>query len=198
MLRVGITGGIGAGKTLVSEVFSALGIPVYYADKAASEIMERDPGLRAELIQLFGNDVYSENRLNRSYLSKEVFGNKEKLARLNALVHPAVIRAGKEWFEKQTTPYAIKEAALFFESGSNKDVDVMIGVSAPDDLRISRGMKRSNLSKADLEARIIEQMPQEEKMRLCDYVIINDDRSAVLPQVLALNKLLLKKGTASV
>jgi len=194
MLKVGITGGIGSGKTTVCQLFELLGIPVFYADEAARALMDEDPALRADISKLFGEDIYINGLLNRAAVSSAVFGHPEKLAALNALVHPVSLAAARRWLEMQTTPYAVKEAAIFFESGTYIDIEVMIGVSAPTELRISRVMKRSALSREEVLARMARQMDEDEKMRRCDFVIINDDKTAVIPQVLALHERLLHRA----
>lgn len=192
MLKVGITGGIGSGKTTVCALFELLGIPVYYADDAAKELMSADPELALAIRQTFGESVYHQGRLDRAALSAAVFGKPEQVAALNALVHPRVQAHAAQWMATQRSVYALKEAALFFESGSNADMDKMIGVSAPEDLRIARSMKRNGLSREAVAARMAAQMDEEEKMIRCDFVIINDDRQALIPQVLKLDALLRK------
>jgi dephospho-CoA kinase len=187
MLKVGITGGIGSGKSTVCAFFEVLGIPVFYADDAARRIMDEDGALKASISKLFGDEIYIEGRLDRAALGKAIFGNAEKLSALNALVHPAAIAAAESWMLQQKSSYVIKEAAIFFESGSNVGMDVMIGVSAPRELRIQRAMKRSKLSREEVLARIARQMDEDEKMRRCDFVIINDDVHAVIPQVLQIH-----------
>src|ERR1700733_2030533 len=137
-LKVGLTGGIGSGKSTVAKIFEVLGIPVYYADEAAKKLMNEDLMLKEEIIREFGESSYVENLLNRKYIAETVFNDKKKLEKLNALIHPAIIRHGEQWMATQHTSYAIKEAALIFESGSEKNLDVVIGVYAPEDLRIER------------------------------------------------------------
>lgn len=188
MISVGITGGIGSGKSTVARIFEVLGIPVYYADDAAKRIMNEDPSLREAIAAAFGPESYTNGILNRSYLSQTVFNNKEKLEQLNALVHPATIRDGEQWMRSQTTPYAIKEAAIFFETGSGASLDYIIGVYAPTALRIHRAMQRDNITREAVIARMSKQIDENIKMRLCDYVIVNDDQQPVLPQVLTLHK----------
>src|SRR4051812_94809 len=128
ILRVGITGGIGSGKSTVAKVFEVLGIPVYYADEEAKRIMNEDPELREQLIRHFGPETYTDGVLNRKRLAGLVFNNPKQLELLNSLVHPATIRDSDHWMQQQTTPYALKEAALFFESGSASQLDFIIGV----------------------------------------------------------------------
>lgn len=194
MLKAGITGGIGSGKTTVCKVFEVLGIPVFYADEAARALMDEDAGLIAAIKALFGEHIYTGGRLDRAALSATVFDSPQKLEALNALVHPASVAAAKGWLQRQTTPYAIKEAAIFFESGTYTDMDVMIGVSAPVEVRIARAMGRSGMSREAVLARMARQMDDEEKMRRCDFVIVNNGATAVLPQVLALHKTLLQRA----
>jgi dephospho-CoA kinase len=188
MLKIGITGGIGSGKSMVAKVFEHLGIPVYNADTAAKSLMENDPALRASITALFGPDAYLNGTLNRSYISSLVFKDRSKLEALNALVHPATIRFGKEWMSRQTTPYAIKEAALIFESGTQNELDYVIGVYAPQALRIHRVMQRDNLTREQVLQRMANQIDESVKMRLCDFVVVNDDQQLVLPQVLKLHE----------
>jgi len=191
MLRVGITGGIGSGKSTVAKVFEVLGIPVYYADDAAKRLMNEDEDLKKNLRLNFGEDVYTNGILNRPYLSSIVFNNPEKLQLLNSIVHPVTIADAANWMKQQIAPYTIKEAALIFESGSQEGLDKVIGVYAPAPLRILRAMKRDNISKEEVLARMNKQIDEEIKMRLCDYVIKNDEQEMVLPQVLELHKQLL-------
>lgn len=195
MYKVGITGGIGSGKSTVCRVFSLLGIPVYYADDAAKEIMHKDEQLKASIKHHFGENIYDENgQLQRAALGKIVFNDKDKLELLNSLVHPATIRQGEEWAARQQAPYVIKEAALLFESGSAASLDVIIGVTAPQPLRILRVMKRDNVSREDVLARMYKQIEEPVKMKLCDFVIHNDDQQMVIPQVLKLHAQLLERA----
>jgi len=192
VLRVGLTGGIGSGKSTVAGIFEVLGIPVYYADDAAKKLMNENPELKEKIIAHFGKDAYKNGTLNRSYLGQQVFKDKKKLALLNSLVHPITIRHGNEWMGNQKTPYAIKEAALIFESGTQKDLDYVIGVYAPESLRVSRTVKRDNLSPEAVLMRMKNQMDEDQKIKLCDFVIHNDEIEPVLPQVLTLHQRLLE------
>jgi dephospho-CoA kinase len=193
MLRVGITGGIGSGKSTVAKVFEVLGIPVYYADIAARQLMQEDETLKALLREHFGEAIYKEGRLDRSLLSSLVFNNKEKLELLNSIIHPATISAGLRWMDAQATPYAIKEAALIFESGSQEHLDFVIGVHAPTPLRIQRVMERDKITQEEVQHRMQYQLEESIKMKLCDAVIVNDEQEMVIPQVLELHKKLLAK-----
>ena len=191
MLKVGITGGIGSGKSTVCQVFETLGIPVFYADKAARYLIENDQLIINSIRLLFGDDIYLNGKLDKQRVASIVFKDKNILQQMNAIIHPATIRYSKQWMESQQTHYVIKEAAIFFESGSNKDMDVMIGVYTPRKLRILRIMKRDGITQEKVLERMAQQMDEQEKMKLCDYVITNDDATAIIPQVLAIhNKLL--------
>lgn len=182
--RIGITGGIGTGKSFVSNIFKTLGVPFYDADKEAKALMVSEPSIREPLIEIFGQQVYSEDgSLNRSWLASQVFNDEEKLALLNRVVHPVVIAAGMEWEAKQTAAYVLKEAALLFESGSNKLLDFIIVVTAPLETRISRVMERDKLSRQQVIARMANQMPEEEKILKADFILINDGLTPLLPQI---------------
>ena len=190
-LKVGLTGGIGSGKTTVARIFEVLGIPVYYADDAARRIMNEDESLKAEITRQFGEESYKDGKLNREYLASIVFHDKKKLSVLNALVHPATIRNSNQWMKQQKTPYAIREAALIFESGVQGQLDYVIGVCAPVELRIERAMKRDGLTREQVMDRMDRQINETIKMRLCDFVIVNDGKKAVIPQVLKLHEKLI-------
>src|SRR4030095_1679758 len=188
MFRIGLTGGIGSGKSTVAHVFEILGIPVYYADKEAKRLMNEDPEIRKQLIAHFGQETYADNVLNRRFLAEIVFKDKEKLQLLNSLVHPITIARAEDWMLQHQTPYVIKEAALIFESGSQENLDYIIGVSAPLNVRIQRTMKRDNVSREEVLNRMKNQIQESIKMRLCDFVIRNDEQNLVLPQVLVLHE----------
>lgn len=195
-LKVGITGGIGSGKTTVCKIFETLGIPVYYADERAKWLMVNDPDLIKDIKVLFGEAAYnSEDHLNRKYISDIVFNNPEKLNQLNSLVHPAVAKDGSAWNQAQVgVPYTLREAALIYEAGINKHLDYVIVVTAPLELRIQRVMQRDQIPREAVEARIDKQMPEEEKVRLGDFVIVNDGEQALIPQVLAIHQKLCKEN----
>ena len=192
MLRIGLTGGIGSGKSTVARIFEVLGIPVYKADDEAKRLMTEDATLRSNIISSFGKASYTNDILNRKYLSEQVFNDSEKIKLLNSLVHPATLKDAAEWMEKQKAPYVIKEAALIFESGSEKMLDYVIGVKAPLALRIERTIKRDNVTSDEVQARIDLQIDEEEKLHLCDYIIVNDEKQMLIPQVLALHENFLK------
>ncbi len=188
MLKLGLTGGIGSGKTTVAKIFESLGIPVYYADDAAKKLMNEDETLRKQIIALFGAASYNDHQLNRPFIASQVFENEEKLAALNALVHPRTIADSESWMKKQTAPYVIKEAALVFESDVWKQLDKVIGVSAPPELRLQRTMQRDGISAEAVQARMANQMDEAEKMNRCDYVLVNDEAQLLVPQVIALHE----------
>jgi dephospho-CoA kinase len=191
MLRVGLTGGIGSGKSTVSRFFRVLGIPVLDADETARQLMNYDKKLVQEISTLLGADVYKDGVLDRSLVSARVFHDRGLLTQLNNIVHPATMRYADVWHRQQIAPYTLKEAALFFESGSAAGMDVMIGVTAPLEVRIQRVMSRNGLSREQVLDRIANQMGEGEKMGRCRYVICNDDQLPVIPQVLNIHQELL-------
>ncbi len=188
MLRIGLTGGIGSGKTTVAKVFETLGIPVYNADDNTKSMMQNNEELKASIIKHFGDDTYKNGKLDRKHLASIVFNNKEKLELLNSLTHPITIRDAEEWMNRQTAPYAIKEAALLFESGAAGRLDYIVGVYAPQHIRVKRVMQRDNLPVEEVMKRISRQIDEEMKMKLCNFVITNNDQQLVIPQVLELHK----------
>ncbi|MHB1178993.1 MAG: dephospho-CoA kinase [Daejeonella sp.] len=197
MFKIGITGGIGSGKTTVCKIYEVLGIPVFYADDAAKTIMHTDALLKMDIIKVFGEQSYSkEGELNRKYLSLIVFNNEQELNKLNALVHPAVFKAFEIWVSEQTeAPYVIKEAALLFESESHKMCDQTVLVRSPEALRIRRILERDGISLAEVRLRMKRQLTDEKKQELADYVILNDERNLLIPQVLALHQHFLTAGS---
>jgi len=193
MLKIGITGGIGSGKTTVAKVFEVLGIPVYYADDEAKEIMHKNEPLKQQLIFYFGKDTYVDGKLNRKHLSSIVFADKQKLELLNSLVHPVTIEDAEQWFKQQQSPYVLKEAALLFESGAAEGLDYVIGVTAPATIRIKRVMDRDGVTADEVKKRMLNQIDETIKIRLCDFIIYNDEQQMILPQVLKLHEELLKR-----
>lgn len=191
-LKIGLTGGIGSGKSTVAKLFELLHVPVYYADAASKRLYHTDKELMANLKKHFGEDIYTNEQLNRSKLASIVFRDKGKLELLNSLVHPPTIKDAEEWLSRQTAPYVIKEAALLFESGSVAGLDYVIGVYAPTHLRIKRVMDRDNITREDVQNRMSKQISETVKMRLCDFVITNNEQEMVIPQVLHLHDKLLQ------
>jgi dephospho-CoA kinase len=195
MLKIGLTGGIGSGKSTVAKIFELFEIPVYYADEASKRLYHSDENLIADLKKHFGEDIYTKDQLNRSRLAEIVFNDPEKLNLLNSLVHPPTIRDAEEWMLQQKAVYIIKEAALIFESGSAAGLDYVIGIHAPEELRIKRVMERDGISRNQVLRRLEKQIDENIKMRLCDFIICNDDTELVVPQVLELHSTLLQLST---
>jgi dephospho-CoA kinase len=189
MLKIGITGNMGGGKTTVSKIFEVLGIPVFYADDAAKSVMVNDSILVNEIKTAFGDTSYFEDgTLNRKYIAGIVFNDEAKLAKLNSLVHPATFRAFDSWLRLHANvPYVLKEAALLFESDSYKMCDYTIMVQAPLEMRIQRVMKRDGLTRVEVESRNANQFSEEKKSQLANHIIKNDDSQLVIPQVLNLD-----------
>jgi dephospho-CoA kinase len=194
LLRIGLTGGIGSGKSTVAKVFETLGIPVYYADDAAKRLMNTDSELKKNLIRQFGEQTYVNGELNRPHLASIVFNDTHKLDLLNAMVHPVTINDAAEWMKQQQSKYVIKEAALLFESTAKEGLDYIIGVAAPKHLRIKRVIDRDHVSREEILKRMGRQIAEDIKMRLCDFIIINDEQQLVIPQVLELHETLLQKS----
>jgi dephospho-CoA kinase len=184
MLIIGLTGGIGSGKSTVAKVFAQLGVPILNADLLAKSIMNTDEIIRNEIIKAFGENAYENNQLNSAYVANIVFKDPFQLAVLNAIVHPATIRESMLWAAKQSTPYVIKEAALFFESGSAEGLDGIIGVTAPNALRIKRVMERDGITRESVIQRMDQQIDQTLKMKLCDWVINNNEQELLIPQIM--------------
>jgi len=194
MIKVGLTGGIGSGKTMVATIFSDLGVPIYYADQQAKRLMLENNKLKAAIISIFGKEVYVKGELDRKYLASIVFNDKSKLNRLNSMVHPAVRADFLTWSKEQKADYNIREAAILFESGSYKDCDVVILVTAPEELRIKRVMKRDGSSKKEVKSRIDKQWLDEKKAKRSQFIINNDGSVPLKDQVLKIHKTLLKKA----
>ena len=191
VLRIGLTGGIGSGKSTVAQLFELLGVPVYYADDAAKQLMNTNEELKSLIKKNFGEQAYKNNELDRQYMASVVFNDPEKLGLLNSLVHPATLKDAEQWLNRQTTAYTIKEAALLFESGADKMLDYVIGITAPEQLRIERVMKRDEVSREEVMKRLSRQMNEEEKIKRCDFILINDETQLLIPQVLELHQKLI-------
>jgi dephospho-CoA kinase len=192
MLKIGITGGIGSGKTLVCKIFEQLGVPVYYADLAATKIFYRKD-IQQQIIETFGENLIDDTGfVNRKQLSTLVFSDKTLLDKLNAIIHPAVALDLGQWDKQHAqAKYVLKEAAILFESGTSKGMDKVITVTSPVELRISRAMKREGGSREEVEKRMQNQWSDEKKIKLSDFVICNDEQQMVVPQVLDIHKKIL-------
>lgn len=191
MLKIGITGGIGVGKTIVTRMFAILGVPVYDADTRAKWVMHHNQALRQELQQAYGPDTFtSEGELNRPYLASVVFNDPQRLEQLNALVHPHVRDDFETWVTAQkNAPYVLKEAALMYESEAWKQMDEIIAVYAPMEVRLKRLLQRdTHRTEGDIRSIIAKQLSEEEKMRRAEHIIYNDDAQLLIPQVLKLHK----------
>ena len=186
MKKIGLTGGIGAGKTYVSKIFQKMGIPIFNADEQAKKCMVEDSSLKAAVQLAFGESMYLKGVLQKDALANIVFNNTEALGKLNALVHPIVKQKFEDWCTQQSTSIVIKEAAILFESDAHLGLDAVVCVSAPETLRIERVQKRDGISVEQIERRMSKQMPQAEKEELADFLIINDQVQLLLPQVLAI------------
>ncbi len=194
MIKVGITGGIGSGKSTVCRFFELLGIPVYNSDLRARQLMENDLSLIGNIIDYFGSGMYDDElKLNRQALAARVFDNAEALSALNSLVHPAVFRDFDAWAEGQKAPYVLKEAAILFESGSYKDCQSIILVAAPIPLRIQRVMKRDGLSEEEIKKRMDRQMSDAEKAARSNFVLVNDDQQVLIPELIKVHQTILKQ-----
>ena len=190
---VGLTGGIGSGKTTIANFFKELGVPIYIADTEAKALMNRSKVIKRKLIALFGDNAYQNGKLNRDFLSKKIFNNKDLLQKMNAIVHPKVASHFKRWVKKQEAPYVISEAAILFENGSYKKYDYIITVTAPEEVRLKRVMSRDNSSKEKVKSVMNNQWKDEEKIKLSDYVIQNINLEEAKAQVLQIHQNLLQK-----
>lgn len=199
MLKVGLTGGIGSGKTFVANIFAHLGIPIYYADVEAKRLYDTDTALLQQLQHTFGNGIIDSttHQLNRQALAAIVFSDTKALSTLNALVHPALEKHFVKWADEQAAPYVLQEAAILFESGFNKLMDKTIAVTAPDELRIARVVKRDNVSVEDVRKRMQHQLSQDKLSSMVDYTIVADNSTPLLPQVLNIHNQLLKLSAAN-
>lgn len=192
MVIVGLTGGIGSGKTTISKSFKSLGIPIYIADDEAKALMNRSKVIKRKLMQLFGESAYKEGKLNRPYLASKIFNDKVLLSKMNAIVHPKVASHFKGWLKKQDAPYIIKEAAIIFENNLESQYNYIITVIADKDLRINRIMKRDKASKAKIQSIMSNQLSDEEKINKSDFVITNNDLELAKAQVIEIHQQLLK------
>jgi dephospho-CoA kinase len=195
MLKVGITGGIGSGKSTVCHLFKCLEIPVFNADNAGRNLLESDDAVIAQVKSILGEDVLINGKPDRKKIGGIVFNNPEKLTQLNAIIHPAVRRKYAEWTQEQTAPYLIYEAAILFETGLYKQLDSIVLVTTPEPLRIQRVMKRDGLTETSIRDRMKNQWSDKEKMKLASFIVVNDDGQALLPQVMTIHTVLLSKSS---
>jgi dephospho-CoA kinase len=196
-LKVGITGGIGSGKSTVCQIFAALGIPVYDADTEAKLLMVNDMQLRAKIVALFGEAAYrTDGSLDRTFLAKCIFNDGSLREKMNAIVHPAVRQSGKLWHEQQAqreVPYTLKEAALLIESGSYRDLDILILVTAPIAIRIKRVQKRDGMSVSEIKSRLKSQLTDRQRRPFAQFFIQNSGKKALIPQVMKIHRKLMKQ-----
>ncbi|MBC3848019.1 dephospho-CoA kinase [Winogradskyella echinorum] len=192
MKVVGLTGGIGSGKTTILKCFKAFDIPVYIADDEAKALMNRSKVIKRKLIQLFGESAYKHDKLNRPYLASKIFNDKSLLSKMNAIVHPKVASHFKRWLKKQDAPYIIKEAAIIFENNLENQYDYIITVIADKDLRIKRVMQRDNASKEKIQSIINNQLSDDEKVKRSDFVIVNNDLETAKAQAKDIHQQLLR------
>lgn len=190
--RLGVTGGIGSGKTTVCRIFRVLGVPVFVADNVAREIMENDPEVRSAINIIIGKDLYTTGTLDRKELARIIFNRPELLRKVNAAVHPEVLRRFDRWAEASETPYVIMEAAILFESGADTLVDRVVTISAPVEERISRVMGRNELTREEVIRRINNQMEDEEREEQSYYVINNSDNEMIIPEILKIHEDMLR------
>lgn len=189
MLRVGITGGIGSGKSTVCKAFAQLGIHIYDADSRTKELYASNETLRKAIVNSFGAEIFSGTEINKTKLAEIVFADPQKLQLLNSIVHPFVFEDYEAWCKGlDHEKYTIKEAAIMFESGSYKHLNYVVGVTAPEELRIARIMQRDGSTRDAILRRIQKQMPAEELISRCDFIIENDSEKSIVEQVLALHK----------
>lgn len=195
MLKVGLTGGIGSGKSTVARVFNVLGVPVFEADTEAKRLMQDDPAVREAVIARFGPEVYPNGRLDRARLASIVFGDAEKISALNAIVHPAVRTAFAAWAKEQKGSYVLMEAALMAENDGHRAFDSVIHVSSPEELRIQRVIARDGSAEEEVRARMRHQASEEQRQLIAHFTIRNDDTELVIPQVLAIHEQLFNLAT---
>lgn len=192
MIIVGLTGGIGSGKTTVAKQFAALGVPVYIADEEAKKLMHTSKVIKRKLIQLFGEQAYVNHELNKPFIANIIFNDKTYLDKMNAIVHPKVASHFIKWVKKQNAPYVIKEVAILFENGGYKQCDYIITVTAPKSLRVERLLKRDTTTTQKIEAIMSNQWPDHKKVALSNFVIENITLEKTINQVIKINKEILK------
>lgn len=189
MIKIGLTGGIGSGKTVVAELFRVLGVPVYIADTESKQLTNRSPQIRNKLIDMYGESLYVDGEVDRKRLASIIFNDPEQLKQVNGIIHPVVNRHFLEWADSRKTSLCVIETAILFESGFDRSVDLSLMVYAPLELRIERALKRDKASREDIIRRINNQLSDEEKKNRADYVIYNDGRLPLIPQLMQLCRL---------
>ena len=183
MITIGLTGGIGSGKSVVASLLELYGMSVYIADEESKRLLTSSPLIRERLTTLLGSSIYDDNGLNRRLMASLIFNDAKLLEQVNAVIHPEVARHFKAWMSRQTTNFVVLESAILFESGFNRLIDICMLVYAPHELRIKRVMARDKITETEVLQRMQHQIPDEEKRILSDYVIHNDDRHALVPQI---------------
>ena len=187
-LKIGITGGIGSGKTIVCEIFKLLGVPVFQADFVAGKLINSDAVIRSELISRYGNDIYQTDRkVNREKLAGIIFNDDAELEKVNKIIHPVVRNEFMNWVKNQEAEYVIHEAAILFESGFYKMMDAAILVTAPEEMRIDRVIRRNGLTRENVVSRIAKQWPDSEKRKFATFELINDNKSLLIPQIIEID-----------
>ncbi|WP_066759464.1 dephospho-CoA kinase [Crocinitomix algicola] len=184
--KIGITGGIGAGKSFVCSIIENLGYPVFYSDSVAKKLTDTHPEIKKQIIELFGHEAYLSHSLNRPFIAQQVFNDKGLLEQLNQIIHPAVQHSFHQFYERSNKSLIFNEAAIIFETGSYKNFDATILVKAPKDLRIKRVLNRDNSTEKEIEKRMDKQWSDQKKEQIADYVILNDDKSLLTPQIIAI------------
>lgn len=188
MIKVCVTGGIGSGKSIVCRIFESLGVPVYYADLQSRRLVDSEPEIRNRLVSLFGPDIYSGNALNRPRFASVIFANRQLLEATNSIIHPYVRKDFNNWTRSYADyKYVIEEAAILFESGGNDLMDKCITVVSPEGMRINRVLQRPGMTVDRIREIMANQWSDEKKAALADYVIVNDEKSLVVPQVLSIH-----------
>jgi dephospho-CoA kinase len=181
---IGVTGGIGSGKSIIGLILSTIGYPVYYSDQEAKWVMNNDPELRKELIAVFGEEAYLDNELNRPFLAEKIFTSPELKEKINQIVHPIVRKRFSDFVSNSNSPFVFNEAAILFETGGYKDFDATILVVADKETRIQRVMQRDNITREQVEARMNNQWSDEQKLKLANHIIYNNNEDLLVPQVL--------------
>lgn len=191
---IGLTGGIGSGKSTVAHIFNFFNVPVYTADEASKQLLDSDKALQSQLVHLLGKEIITEGKIDRPKMASIIFNDKALLAQVNALIHPAVGRDFKKWYKNQKTAYVIREAAILYESGTYKDCAAVISVSAPEEMRVDRVVRRNKITEDEVRSRMKNQWPQKQKDELADYVIYNDNSKSVIKQVIQVHEDILSKA----